>query len=188
VAVGDVAGHNTAAAAAMGQLRDALRAYALEGHPPATVMRLANQLIRNSGLDTIATCFYLELDITGGHGTAVLAGHPPPILRDGDQVDLLPLAPQPPLGAVANPGYADRTFTFPDGATLLLYTDGLVEDHQHPVDLGLHQLCAALRAAPTTDPAGVLDHILASEVGPRPRYDDIAVLCLIRTGRPGARR
>lgn len=184
VAVGDVAGHNTAAAAAMGQVRDALRAYALEGHQPATVMRLANQLIRDIRLDTIATCCYLELNIPDGTGIAVLAGHPPPILRDGDRVDLLSIPAQPPLGAIANPAYRNTTFTFPDEAVLLLYTDGLVEDHQHPIDLGLRQLCAALRAAPTSDPASVLDHILASEVGMRPRQDDIAVTCLIRAARP----
>jgi len=183
VVVGDVAGHNTAAAAVMGQVRDALRAYALEGHPPATVMRLTNQLIRDIHLDTIATCCYLELDVPGGTGTAVLAGHPPPVLRDGDRIDPLPVPAQPPLGAVAKPAYRDTAFTFPDAATLLLYTDGLVEDHRHPIDLGLNQLCAALRTAPASDPAAVLDHILAGEVGPRPRHDDIAIISLIRTNQ-----
>src|SRR6185369_14526850 len=69
VVVGDVAGHGTTAAAVMGQVRDALRAYAVEGHRPATVMARANQLIRAMRLDTMATCCYLELDLARGTAT-----------------------------------------------------------------------------------------------------------------------
>ncbi|MFG1993805.1 SpoIIE family protein phosphatase [Actinoplanes sp. NPDC048988] len=179
VVVGDVAGHNTAAAAVMGQVRDAMRAYALEGHPPAEVMRLTNDMVRRMCLDTIATCCYLELDITTGRGAGVLAGHPPPLVRDGDTVHPLPLPAAPPLGALESPSYSDTSFGYPPAATLLLYTDGLVEDRRHPIDLGLGELCAALRTAPASDPGDVLDHILASDVGPRTRRDDIALLCLV---------
>jgi serine phosphatase RsbU (regulator of sigma subunit) len=63
---------------------------------------------------------------------------------------------------------------------MVLYTDGLVEDRSHPLDRGLDELCAAVRSAPRLDPADLLDHILTSDVGPRPRRDDIAMLCLTR--------
>ncbi|WP_433304899.1 SpoIIE family protein phosphatase [Actinoplanes sp. CA-030573] len=186
VVVGDVSGHNTAAAAAMGQVRDALRAYALEGHRPSAIMRLANDLVRNTRLDTIATCCYLELDIARNRGTGVLAGHPPPLLRVGDEVDMLALPADPPLGATRHPRYRDTPFAYPAAATLLLYTDGLVEDRGHPIDLGLDELCAALRTAPAADPGQVLNHILASSVGPQPRRDDIAMLCLVSTAAPSS--
>ena len=182
VVVGDVAGHNTAAAAAMGQVRDALRAYALEGHRPSIVMERTSRLIRDIGLDTIATCCYLEIDVPRGTATGVLAGHPPPILRDGDDVTLLALPADAPLGTCRVPAYHDTPFAFPPGATLLLYTDGLVEGHRHPLDLGMDELCRTMRTAPSCDPAKVIDHILAGEVGPHPRHDDIAMLCLTRTG------
>jgi PAS domain-containing protein/GAF domain-containing protein len=180
VVIGDVAGHNTAAAAAMGQVRDALRAYAVEGHRPSVVMRHANRLIRTMRLDIIATCCYLELDVTTGTGTAVLAGHPPPILRDGDDTHLLPVRPDVPLGTSLAGGYHDSHFDFPPAAVLLLYTDGLVEDRGHFIDRGLSELCEAVRTAPGNDPKRVLDHVLASQVGPQPRRDDIALLCLTR--------
>lgn len=144
-------------------------------------MRLANQLIRDIRLDTIATCCYLELDPANATGTGVLAGHPPPIMRDGDRVDLLPLPADPPLGATRKPTYHDTVFALPAGATLLLYTDGLVEDHQHPIDLGLSQLRTAMHTAPNDEPSAVLDHILRSELGPQPRRDDVALLCLVTT-------
>jgi serine phosphatase RsbU (regulator of sigma subunit) len=181
VAVGDVAGHNTAAAAGMGQIRDALRAYALEGHRPSAVMERTSRLIRDIGLDTFATCCYLELDLPAGTATGVLAGHPPPFLRDGEDVSLLPLPTGAPLGTQRQPLYHDTRFTFPAGATLLLYTDGLVEDHRHPIDLGLDQLRRAVTTASSSDPATVIDHILGADVGPQPRRDDIALLCLTRT-------
>ncbi|MFG1605204.1 SpoIIE family protein phosphatase [Actinoplanes sp. NPDC049265] len=180
VVVGDVAGHNTAAAAAMGQVRDALRAYALDGHRPSAVMERTGRLIRDIGLDTFATCCYLELEVTTGAVTGVLAGHPPPLLRHGGQTSFLALPPGAPLGTQRVPAYRDTSFVLPSGATLLLYTDGLVEDHQHPLDLGLDELRRALRAAPSTDPTKIIDHILAGDVGPRPRRDDVAMLCLTR--------
>ncbi|BCJ47526.1 hypothetical protein GCM10010168_18840 [Actinoplanes ianthinogenes] len=181
VVVGDVAGHNTAAAAAMGQVRGALRAYALEGHRPSAVISLANRLIFDLRLDTIATCCYLELDIVNGAGTGVNAGHPLPVVREGAEVRLVPLPADPPLGASRAHAYRDAVFAFEAAATLLLYTDGLVEDRRNPIDLGLDELCHALRTAPAGDPEAVIDHIVASRVGRRTRHDDVALLCLMRS-------
>ncbi|MGI5184158.1 SpoIIE family protein phosphatase [Dactylosporangium sp. CA-152071] len=192
VVIGDVAGHSAAAAATMGQVRNALRAYAGERHNPASVVHHVNRLVLDLHPDTIATCCYLEVHLAEGTVTAVTAGHPPPMLRTADGVHRLGLRPGPPIGVTPDAVYLDTTLLIPEAATLLLYTDGLVEDRRHPIDQGLRELRAALHSAPTRDPGGTLDHILGSDVGPRPRTDDVAVLCLtsdaVPTAPPTARR
>ncbi|MET7422673.1 SpoIIE family protein phosphatase [Dactylosporangium sp. NPDC005555] len=192
VVIGDVAGHSASAAATMGQVRNALRAYASERHNPASIVHHVNRLLLDMHPDTIATCCYLQVHLKEGTATAVSAGHPPPMLRTAEGVHRLRLRPGPPLGVTPDAVYLDTTLLLPAAATLLLYTDGLVEDRRHPIDQGLRELLAALHSAPTRDPGETLDHILTSDVGPRPRSDDVAVLCLtsdaVPTGPPTARR
>ncbi|MEV6602196.1 SpoIIE family protein phosphatase [Actinoplanes sp. NPDC051346] len=188
VVIGDIAGHSAAAAATMGQVRNALRAYAAERHTPAGVLHHANQLMHDLRLDTIATCCYLELHLTEGTATAVLAGHPPPVLRTEGSATVLKLRRGIPLGVSRTAFYAETTFLLPPAANLVLYTDGLVEDHRHPIDQGLEELCAAVRTAPSRDPEEVLAHLLSSRVGPQPRTDDVAVLCLTNDAPPPEHR
>ncbi|MFI7602897.1 SpoIIE family protein phosphatase [Actinoplanes sp. NPDC049681] len=178
MAIGDIAGHSAAAAATMGQVRNALRAYATERHTPAAVLHHVNQLMLDLHLDTIATCCYLELHLAEATVTAVIAGHLPPVLRTAESTDILELRRGIPLGVARSAVYPETTFVLPPGANLVLYTDGLVEDHRHPIDQGLDELCQALRDAPSRDPDAILDHVLSSAVGPQPRSDDVAVLCL----------
>jgi hypothetical protein len=178
VVIGDVVGHNATAAAVMGQVRNALRAYAAERHSPAVVMQRVNRLLLDLQPDAVATCCYLELHLAEGTATAVLAGHPPPILRAGRAVDPLALRSGPPLGVSPDVVFAETTFLVPAGANLLLYTDGLVEDRRYHFDDGLAELRAAMRSAPVADPHRMLDHVLTSGVGPQPRTDDVALVCL----------
>ncbi len=178
VVIGDVAGHSTQAAATMGQLRNALRAYAADGHSPTGVMRRTNQLLSRLEPDAMATCCYLELHLAEGTATAVLAGHPPPVLRTADRAEVLRLRSGPPLGVDPDVQYRETTFLLPSGGSLLLYTDGLVEDRRYSVDRGLRDLCAATLSAGTSDPHLLLEHILAADVGPHPRSDDVAVLAI----------
>jgi serine phosphatase RsbU (regulator of sigma subunit)/PAS domain-containing protein len=178
VVIGDVVGHSAAAAAAMGQVRNALRAYAIERHSPTAIMQYTNQLLLDMQLETIATCCYIEMHLSEGTATGVLAGHPPPVLRTADTTGTLMLRAGPPLGVTTEVAYLDATFLLPPGATLLLYTDGLVEDRRHPIDQGLRELCAAMQDAPGRDPELVLNHVLSSDVGPQPRSDDVALVCL----------
>jgi stage II sporulation SpoE-like protein len=119
----------------------------------------------------------LELHPAEGTATAVLAGHPPPVLRLNGHVDHLPVRPGPPLG-VRNAQYTDTTLLLPRGSTLILYTDGLVEDRQYTLDQGFADLCTAMRTAPTDDPHQLVEHIRHTGVGPRPRRDDVAVLAV----------
>jgi GAF domain-containing protein/PAS domain-containing protein len=183
IVIGDVAGHDTTAAAAMGQIRDALRAYAVAGHRPCEVMSYTNHLIRALRLNTWATCCYLQVEVARGVVTGVLAGHPAPIVRTEGATGLAPLPTQAPLGVSGRVTYRETSFVLAPQAMVVLYTDGLVEDRSHPLDQGIQELCAAVGTAPAGEPAAVLDHILTSDVGPRPRRDDIALLCLIRDRR-----
>ncbi len=178
VVIGDVAGHSTQAAATMGQLRNALRAYAADGHSPTGVMQRTNHLLLRLEPDAVATCCYLELHLAEGTATAVLAGHPPPVLRTAGHADALRLRTGPPLGVDPDARYQDTTFLIPAGSSLLLYTDGLVEDRRYSLDRGLEDLRTAAMSAPTSDPQTLLNHILTAEVGPQPRSDDVAILAL----------
>jgi len=98
-------------------------------------------------------------------------------LIDGDAYRLR-LRAGPPLGVVETADYVDSTFLLPTGCNLLLYTDGLVEDHRYSLDRGLAELCAAVRSAPTGDPQALVEYILGAGVGPNPRRDDVAILAL----------
>jgi serine phosphatase RsbU (regulator of sigma subunit)/PAS domain-containing protein len=186
VVIGDVVGHSATAAATMGQLRNALRAYAAEGHSPTGVIERANQLLLRLEPDAVATCCYLELHLPEGTATAVLAGHPPPVLRVSDSAYPLRLRSGPPLGVEDDVRYLDTTVLAPTGCNLLLYTDGLVEDRRYDIDQGLADLCAAVRAAPTCDPAALVEYVLAAGVGPFPRSDDVAILALTVDAAPPA--
>jgi serine phosphatase RsbU (regulator of sigma subunit)/PAS domain-containing protein len=177
IVIGDVAGHSPQAAATMGQLRNALRAYAADGHSPTGVMQRANQLLLRLEPDAMATCCYLELHLAEGTATAVLAGHPPPVLRTGGHADRLHLRTGPPLG-IPDAHYLDTTFLLPSGCTLVLYTDGLVEDRRYSLNRGLTDLCTAVHSAPTNDPQLLVEHVLSADVGPQPRGDDVAILAL----------
>ncbi|MCA2216581.1 SpoIIE family protein phosphatase [Jidongwangia harbinensis] len=177
IVIGDVAGHSPQAAATMGQLRNALRAYAVDGHTPSQVMHRANRLLLRLQPDAMATCCYLELHLAEGTATAVLAGHPPPVLRAGGRAGLLDLRVGPPLG-LRDARFADTTVLLPTGSTLVLYTDGLVEDRRCPLDQGLADLCTAVRTAPTDEPRAMVEHILRAGVGPSPRGDDAALLAI----------
>jgi serine phosphatase RsbU (regulator of sigma subunit) len=179
--IGDVAGHSPQAAATMGQLRSALRAYAADGYQPADVMRRANEHLLRYEPHAMATCCYLELQLSDHTATAVLAGHPQPILRTGDHAEFVPLKPGPPLG-LRGANYRDLTLPLPAGCSLVLYTDGLVEDRRHPIDRGLTELCQAIQSAPSNDPDDLVDHILNAHVGPSPRSDDVAILALTLHG------
>jgi hypothetical protein len=186
VVIGDVIGHSSAAAATMGQIRGALRAYAADGHSPTGVLERVNNLLLATATDTMATCCYIELHLAEGTATAVLAGHPAPVIRVDGAASLLALRNGPLLG-VQQITYPDTTFELPPGAGLVLYTDGLVEDHHYDLTQGLTDLCAAIAAAPTLDPEPLLEHILSAGVGPDPRTDDVAILAFTVDPAPAGR-
>ncbi len=129
--VGDVQGHDTQAAALMGQLRIVLRAYAAEGHAPATVMARASAFLNELDTDRFATCIYVDADLSTGAARFVRAGHIDPLLRHAEGIcRRLPVAGGLPLGISSEfkrLDYPVTTIHLAAGDTLVLCTDGLVE-------------------------------------------------------------
>ena len=175
VAIGDVVGHGVLAAAAMAQLRTALRAYAVEGHPPSTVLELVNRLMRGLGPRAMTTLVYGVIDLDHAQIELVVAGHPPPLLIPPDgEARFLEGAAGIPLGVSEIARYPSETFALEPGSTLLLYTDGLVESRSESIDHGL----ARLRELADSNGGGVealctrvVDVLVGGE-----RPDDIALL------------
>ncbi|MFE7357332.1 SpoIIE family protein phosphatase [Streptomyces sp. NPDC057543] len=191
--IGDVQGHDTHAAAVMGQLRIVLRAYAAEGHSPATVMARASVFLHELDTDRFATCTYAEVDLTTGVVQLVRAGHIDPLLRDIDG-DCRRLVAEGglPLGLSAEFGrleYPVGTVELDPGQTLLLFTDGLVEMPGADLDEGIELLTSMVRTGPQ-DLQKLADR-LCEEVDERGGEDDVAVLLLGRkvahAPQPGGR-
>ncbi|MFE6666388.1 SpoIIE family protein phosphatase [Streptomyces sp. NPDC057697] len=191
--IGDVQGHDTHAAAVMGQLRIVLRAYAAEGHSPATVMARASVFLHELDTERFATCTYAEVDLTTGVVQLVRAGHVDPLVREGDGgCRRLPAEGGLPLGLSAEFGrleYPVSTVELDPGQTLVLFTDGLVELPGADLDEGIQLLTAMVRNGPQ-DLQRLADR-LCEEVDERGGEDDVAVLLLRRKAahapQPGGR-
>ncbi|MFJ2895135.1 SpoIIE family protein phosphatase [Streptomyces sp. NPDC087218] len=191
--IGDVQGHDTHAAAVMGQLRIVLRAYAAEGHSPATVMARASVFLHELDTDRFATCTYAEADLTTGVVQLVRAGHVDPLVRESDgSCRRLPVEGGLPLGLSAEFGrleYPVSTVELDPGQTLVMFTDGLVELPGADLDEGMQLLTALVRNGPQ-DLQKLADR-LCEEVDERRGEDDVAVLLLRRkvahAPQPGGR-
>jgi GAF domain-containing protein len=173
LSVGDVAGHDIAAAAAMGQLRSACRALTGHAEHPVELVEELAASWAHLGVERIATLVVAQVDPVTGRVEVASAGHPPPLAVTEDRSWFLPVDPGPPLGAPAVRAAAWHGTLDPDSA-LLLYTDGLVEERGEELGLGLARL--AELAVGITDPDELCDHVLAH--APRTRDDDIALLAL----------
>ncbi|MCD7445092.1 SpoIIE family protein phosphatase [Streptomyces lincolnensis] len=182
--IGDVQGHDTHAAAVMGQLRIVLRAYAAEGHTPAAVMARASVFLHELDTDRFATCLYAEADLATGVVQVVRAGHIDPLIRRPDGgCRRIPVAGGLPLGLSAEFGALDypvATLELDPGHTLLLCTDGLVEQPGADLDDGMRTLVALIETGPhdVRDLADRLIDVAAERGGD----DDVALLLLRRRG------
>ncbi|MDN3351545.1 SpoIIE family protein phosphatase [Actinomadura sp. DC4] len=142
--VGDAMGHGTAAALVMGQLRTAVRILARLGLPPADLLRHLDEIAQELTTAQFATCVYALCDPGARTLTIARAGHVPPILATADGASvLLDLPPGLPLG-VGEASYEAMEIHFPDDATLVLCTDGLVESRDRDMDTGLAELRSLL--------------------------------------------
>ncbi|MEU9913869.1 SpoIIE family protein phosphatase [Streptomyces sp. NPDC051001] len=182
--IGDVQGHDTHAAAVMGQLRIVLRAYAAEGHTPATVMARASVFLHELDTDRFATCLYAEADLATGVVQVVRAGHIDPLVRRADgSCRRVPVEGGLPLGLSAEFGrleYPVGTVELDPGNTLMLCTDGLVETPGADLDDGMQTLTALIASGPA-DVRDLADRLIdvAEERG---GDDDVALLLLRRRG------
>jgi GAF domain-containing protein/anti-sigma regulatory factor (Ser/Thr protein kinase) len=188
LAMGDVVSRGLRAASVMGQLRNALRAYALEHYEPEMVMNRLNGVTRSMEGREMATLVFAVHDPDAGVLTYASAGHPPALVLGADgRVRLLEGAQGPPLGALPDAVFAEAQAELEPGATLLLYTDGIVERRDMWIDEGLRQLVAAAEGLAEDDPEPdeLLERLLAAVLpGGRPS-DDVALLALRVEPLPG---
>jgi len=178
-AVGDVVGHDLTAAATMGQIRSVYRALVAEGASPAGVVDRMQASWPVLGLERMATAVFGRLWPATGAVSLASAGHPPPVLVRAGTAELLPVVPTSLLGASIGPA-PQWSGTVPPGATLLLYTDGLVETRAESLTTGLERLRATAASAGTQDTDELCDVLLAALVSGH-RSDDVALMAL---GRP----
>lgn len=174
--MGDVEGHDLGAAALMGLVRSAVRAYALEGHPPAVVLAHANAFLAGLDLGRLVTVSYAHLHPLERLITTVSAGHPgvQACGSDGQVVDL-PADVGPPLGVFPDGlRWPETTSTLPARCTLATFTDGLVERRGRDIDAGIERVREVLRQRCQASPDEVADALLASQHDGS--HDDVAVL------------
>ncbi|MER6215245.1 SpoIIE family protein phosphatase [Streptomyces sp. NPDC001674] len=175
--IGDVQGHGVAAAATMGQLRSAVRAFALSGNTPAQVVRGTNQLLIDLDPGQFASCCYVLLDPASGRALAARAGHPQPLLRRADgRAEVLDLPGGVVLGVDPAAAYPESELVLEPGALLALYTDGLVEVPGRDIDEGVERLRAALAGACPAPLTEIADRLVAGAEGQADRPDDVALL------------
>ena len=176
VAIGDVQGHSLHAATVMGELRHALRAFVLEGHSPLAITGLVNEVLTRYHPGIIATLCLAVLDPASGELQIVNCGHMAPLLVGGQgagyvgEGGLL-------LGLPMHEPHVETAF-LPPGGTLLLMTDGLVEERGVFLDVNLEKLRVAAQEASGADVEAFSNHLM-SIFGPR--EDDVAMVAVRRT-------
>ncbi|MGW7448659.1 SpoIIE family protein phosphatase [Kitasatospora sp. NPDC054795] len=182
--VGDVVGHGLHAAATMGRLRTAVQNFSTLDLPPDEILGHLDEVVAHIDQETAAaegqlsitgaTCVYAVYDPTTAACVLARAGHPPPALVHPDgTVEVLGLPAGPPLGLGGMPFEATEV-RLPPGSSLVLYTDGLIEDRTRDIGVGLDVLSTTL-AHPDRSPQEVCDAVLSALL-PARQTDDIALL------------
>ncbi|HEV8063613.1 MAG TPA: PP2C family protein-serine/threonine phosphatase, partial [Acidimicrobiales bacterium] len=172
-AVGDVSGRGLQAASLMAELRYAIKAYAAENPSPEDVLRRVGRYSKLSDHGHFATVLCGLFDISAGSVTMASAGHPTPILTNGEEgATVVSMAVGPPIG-LNHDAYTSTRLPARRGSTLLVYTDGLVERRTEPITDSIDRLRQA--ASVNLPLEGLIDHLLASMV-PDGARDDIVIL------------
>ena len=181
LAMGDVMGHGMRSAARMGQLRAIVATLALEGHRPGELLRrlaVSVDVLLDLELATLLVALY---DPAARTLAVASAGHPPPLLAvRGAEPAYVDVQPGPPLGTFAGT-YDEVVVDVPEAATLVLYTDGLVENREEPLSAGLERLRLALREL-HVPPEAVAAHLLRVLGRMDGADDDVALLVLSHAG------
>jgi phosphoserine phosphatase RsbU/P len=182
--IGDVAGTGLPAAVIMGRIRSVMQAYALQTADPAELLDRLDREMRYFESDAMATVLCAMVSPSRDHIRISSAGHLPPIIaRPGEPATLADVAPDLVVGVSPLDRRHVSTVDFPPGAVLCLYTDGLVERRDQPIDHGIEKLRAAVT---TAEPEAGCASVMAAMADYSPHTDDVALLILRRTpGEPG---
>ncbi|WP_133914298.1 SpoIIE family protein phosphatase [Streptomyces sp. NBC_00582] len=177
--IGDVQGHNVAAAALMGQVRTGVHAHATLGASPDQVLHRTNRLLTDLAPDLFTSCLYAHLDLARRRVTLASAGHPPPILRlPGGETRPLDVPPGPLLGIDPDAVFPVTEIPLAEGMLLAFYTDGLVETPGVDLDDSINRLVRHLAEAGDRDLHRLIDAVLSRTDTIGQRLDDIALLVL----------
>lgn len=179
-AVGDVVGQGLAAAAVMGQLRSALSAVTIADVGPGNALQVLDRFARQLDDATATTAVKVVLDTDRGIATYSSAGHLPPLLRHPDgRIEPLDQALGPPLAVTEQPApRLQATTRLTPGATLVLYTDGLVERRDEDISDGIARLTRCLQRNADLTPEALVDALIAQVRGHGCAQDDTAVLVI----------
>jgi PAS domain S-box-containing protein len=179
LAVGDVVGRGVRAAAAMGQLRSAMRAFGVRSTGPAAMLTDLARFADGVDDAMLATVAYAVLDPRTGDLRYACAGHPPPLLASADgQASYLSEGRSVPLAAFPDAVYREAAGRMEPGGTLVLYSDGLVERRGESLETGLARLARAVRRAAGAEPEEVCDRLVTTLIGRGTPKDDVALLVL----------
>ncbi|MFI7498433.1 SpoIIE family protein phosphatase [Streptomyces sp. NPDC049687] len=183
--IGDVQGHNVAAAALMGQVRTGVLAHATLGTPPDQVLARTNRLVTDLVPDLFTSCLYAHLDFARRRVTLASAGHPPPLLRlpDGDTRPVV-VPPGPLLGIDPDAVFPVTEIPLTAGLMLAFYTDGLVETPETDLDDSIAHLAHHLARADDRDLDLLIDDLLGKARTTGRRTDDLALLVVQYTPMP----
>jgi serine phosphatase RsbU (regulator of sigma subunit)/anti-sigma regulatory factor (Ser/Thr protein kinase) len=186
LAIGDVAGHGLHAASTMVQVRTALRAYALQDPSPPAVMHGVHQLVAQLPVPEMVTLIYLVFDPSTRLLRWTNAGHPPPLVFADGSGTYLTGALAPPVGVTLDGSFVEGSLVLDPGATLLLYTDGLIERRGVSLTTGLdrlnHEATSAPHpstpASPDDDLESLCDVLLRAFLDEEHVPDDVALLAM----------
>jgi serine phosphatase RsbU (regulator of sigma subunit) len=177
--IGDVVGHDIDAASIMGQLRSAVRVYACEGLEPAALMLRLNRLVDILAIEKMATLVHLLLDPATGTAVYANAGHVAPLLIHAvGSTEWLAAGNSLPVGALTDTSWPEQAVSLVPGDTLLLFTDGLIEERTRPINAGLERLRQVAADVATLDVDDLCDRIVAVFTAADQRDDDIALLAV----------
>lgn len=177
--LGDIAGHGSAVAATMTQVRISLRAYVLAGAAPAEVLERLDALVFHLYPDALVTALVAFLDVGTGHLQIARAGAPEPLLAGPEDIRSLSVPGRPPLGVNLGLSVPPLDLTLATGMSLVMFSDGLVERRDASLSEGIAHVLAAARTNMTDDLAKWAARLLAATPGPAP--DDTTVLIARRT-------
>lgn len=185
IVVGDVMGHGVLAAAAMGRLRITTKALARHNREPDDLLTELDACAQEAGIE-LATCLYILYDPTTGRARIANAGHPPPLVRHPDgTVETIGEVLGVPLGVGGLP-FRTTEIDLSEGATLAMYTDGLIEARGQDIEEGMDALRAQLHG--TSGPLeATADRILSSLLPDPPTDDTVLVLARVRRAPPPGR-